>query len=150
MKKANIPCMVVFCYFSARKTGLFHAFRFYPLPLKRFLILHSAKLTWLAGKWTLWRCISYWTWVFHCYVSLLEGTSWPVNSPFGPCSLSGKFVTPGNWTGGKWSMNWLYNLLYTPQQKLTWQGNKNKHLKLNLAKYWWFGEGKNRCGRQEA
>ena len=36
--------------------------------------LPSGKLTWLAGKWTFWRCIPYWKWWFSSnrHLSLLE------------------------------------------------------------------------------
>ena len=39
-------------------------------------LVPSGKLTWLAGKWSCWRCIPYWKWwLFHFHVSLLKGIS---------------------------------------------------------------------------
>ena len=45
--------------------------------LKSTLELPSGKLTWLAGRWTSWRCIPYWKWWF----SIAMLVYWRVHHP---------------------------------------------------------------------
>ena len=65
--------------------------------------ISSGKLTWQIGKWTLWRCISYWK----RWISIAMLVCWRVIEESGWCTptLLGSFAR--HFCGGKWSSIFL-------------------------------------------